>query len=41
MGKDLDDKVHNFIDFEQGIDWYFGVVGHGDKRQTVEGLTQV
>jgi hypothetical protein len=31
--------VENFIDFEKGLDWTFGVAGHEDKRQTVEGPT--
>jgi hypothetical protein len=34
-------NAENFIDFEQGLDWYFRVVGHGDKRKTAEGTTQV
>jgi hypothetical protein len=38
--EDLGDQVENFIDFEQGLDWTFRVVGHEDKRQTTEGLTQ-
>jgi hypothetical protein len=39
--EDLDDQADNFIDFEQGLDWSFGVVGHENKRQTEEGSTQV
>jgi hypothetical protein len=34
-------SVENFIDFEQGLDWYFAVARHEDKRQTIEGPTQV
>jgi hypothetical protein len=32
--------VENFIDFEQGLDWNFGVARHEDKRQTAEDPTQ-
>jgi hypothetical protein len=39
--EDLDDQAKNFIDFGQGLDWYFGVAEHEDKRQTAEGPTQV
>jgi hypothetical protein len=39
--EDLGDQVEKFIDFEKGLHWTFGVVGHEDKRQTVEGPTQV
>jgi hypothetical protein len=39
--EDLGDQAENFIDFEQGLDWSFGVAGHEDKRQTAEGPTQV
>jgi hypothetical protein len=28
------------MDFEQRLDWAFGMVGHEGKRQTAEGLTQ-
>jgi hypothetical protein len=38
--EDLDDEIENFIDFEQGFDWTFGMVGHEVKRQTVERMTQ-
>ena len=34
-------SAENFIDFEQGLDWSCGVVGHEEKRQTIEGTTQV
>jgi hypothetical protein len=37
--EDIGDQVENFIDFEKGIDWTFGVARHEDKRQTVEGPT--
>jgi hypothetical protein len=37
--EDLDDEVDNFIDFEQGLDWTFGMVRHEVKRQTTERLT--
>jgi hypothetical protein len=39
--EDLDDQAENFIDFEQGLDWTFGMVGHEVKRQTAERPTQV
>ena len=39
--KDPGDQGEDFIDFEKGIDWTFGVTGHEDKRQTAEGPTQV
>jgi hypothetical protein len=44
LGKDkriLMISAENFIDFEQGLDWSFGVARHEDKRQTAEGPTQV
>jgi hypothetical protein len=34
-------SVEKFIDFEKGLDWSFGVVGHEEKRQNAEGKTQV
>ena len=39
--KDIDDQAEGFIDFEQGLDWNFRMVGHEVKRQIVERLTQV
>jgi hypothetical protein len=39
--EDVDDQAEKFIDFEHGLDWFFVVVGHEDKRQTTEELTQV
>jgi hypothetical protein len=39
--EDLGDQAKNFIDFEQGLDWTFGMVGHEVKRQTAERPTQV
>jgi hypothetical protein len=36
----LDYHSENFIDFEQRLDWTFGMVGHEGKRQTIEGPTQ-
>jgi hypothetical protein len=36
----LDDQTEGFIDFEQGLDWMFRMVGYEGKRQTVEGPTQ-
>jgi hypothetical protein len=38
--EDLDDQTEGFIDFEQRLDWTFGMAGHEGKRQTAEGLTQ-
>jgi hypothetical protein len=38
--KDLGYQANNFIDFEQGIDWTVGMVGHEGKRQFVERPTQ-
>ena len=35
--KDLDDQTGGFIDFEQRLDWNFGMVRHEGKRQTTEG----
>jgi hypothetical protein len=39
--EDLGDQAENFIDFEQGLDWTFGMVRHEVKRQTAERPTQV
>jgi hypothetical protein len=39
--EDLDGQVENFVDFESGLNWTFGWLGHEVKRQTVERLTQV
>jgi hypothetical protein len=39
--EDLGDQAKNFIDFEQGLDWTLGMVGHEVKRQTAERPTQV
>ena len=36
----FDDQTEGFIDFEQRLDWTFGMVGHEGKRQTAEGSTQ-
>jgi hypothetical protein len=38
--ENLDDQTEGFIDFEQRLDWTFGMVGHEGKRQTVEGPNQ-
>ena len=38
--EDLDDQAEGFIDFEQRLDWTFGMVGHEGKRQIIEGPTQ-
>jgi hypothetical protein len=34
--EDIDDQAENFIDFEKGLDWTFGMVRHEGKKQTVE-----
>jgi hypothetical protein len=39
--EDLGDQAENFIDFEQGLDWTFGMVGHEVKRQNEKRLTLV
>ena len=36
----LVDQTEGFIDFEQGLDWTFKMVGYEGKRQIIEGLTQ-
>jgi hypothetical protein len=28
------------MDFEQRLDWDFGMAGHEGKRQSIEGMTQ-
>jgi hypothetical protein len=38
--ENLDDQTEGFIDFEQRLDWTFGMVEHEGKRQTAEGMTQ-
>jgi hypothetical protein len=38
--ENLDDQIEGFINFEQRLDWNFGMVGHEGKRQTAEGSTQ-
>jgi hypothetical protein len=38
--EDLDDQAEGFIDFEQILDWTFGMAGYEGKRQTAEGMTQ-
>jgi hypothetical protein len=40
VGHGLDDQTEGFIDFEQGLDWTFRMVGHEGKRQITEGSTQ-
>jgi hypothetical protein len=32
--EDLGYQVENFSDFEQRLDWTFGMAGHESKRQT-------
>ena len=39
--EDISDQADNFSDFEQRLDWTFGMVGHKVKRQIAEGSTQV
>jgi hypothetical protein len=39
--EDLSDQADNFSDFKQGLDWTFGMVGHGGKRQTTKRSTRV
>jgi hypothetical protein len=34
----LDDQTEGFIDFEQGLDWTFRMVGYEGKRKIAEGL---
>jgi hypothetical protein len=36
----LDDQTEGFIDFEQGLDRMFRMVGYVDKRHFAEGPTQ-
>jgi hypothetical protein len=38
--EDLDDQAGKFIDFEQGLDWTFGMARHEVKIQNEERLTQ-
>ena len=38
--EDFDDQVEGFMDFEQRLDWSFGMVRHEGKRQTADGSTQ-
>ena len=38
--ENLDDQTEGIIDFEQRLDWTFGMAEHEGKRQTVEGMTQ-
>jgi hypothetical protein len=38
--EDLDDQEENFVDFEQGLDWIYGMSKHEVKRQTVERPTR-
>ena len=33
----FDDQTKGFIDFEQRLDWNFGMFGHEGKRQTYVG----
>ena len=33
----FDDQVEGFMDFEQRLDWAFGMTGHEGKRQSIEG----
>jgi hypothetical protein len=40
IGHGLDDQTEGFIDFEQGLDWTFRMVGHEGKRQIAEGPTR-
>jgi hypothetical protein len=35
--EDFDDQVEGFMDFEQRLDWAFGMTVHEDKRQYAEG----
>ena len=36
----LDDHTESFIDFKQGLDWTFKMVGYEGKRQITEEPTQ-
>jgi hypothetical protein len=36
----LEDQIEGFIDFKQGIDWTFRMVGYEGKRQITEELNQ-
>jgi hypothetical protein len=36
----LDDQTEGFIDFKQGLDWTFRMLGYEGKRQNAEGPTQ-
>ena len=36
----IDDRTEGFIDFEQRLDWTFGMVGYADKRHIAEGPNQ-
>jgi hypothetical protein len=35
--EDFDDQVEGFMDFEQRLDWDFGMTRHEGKRQSAEG----
>ena len=35
--EDFYDQVEGFMDFEQRLDWDFGMTGHEGKRQSAEG----
>jgi hypothetical protein len=37
--ENLDYQTEGFIDFEQRLDWTFGMARHEGKRQTAKGLT--
>jgi hypothetical protein len=38
--EDIDDQVENFIDFEQILDWTFGMAKNEGKRKTTARPTQ-
>jgi hypothetical protein len=38
--EDLDDQTEGFTNFEQRLDWTFGMARHEGKRQNAEGPTQ-